>query len=99
MRKSIFHLGTVGDGEPWAGMPSGIPVYYMTREQVDMDRSILKKLPTPPGMSVSYPYIVKIDNVGEYVVQADGTASFYSYKYHRWEPPQQIDTKSMWAAR
>lgn len=99
MRRSIFHLGIVGDGQPWAGMPSGIPVYYMTRDQVDRDRSILRRLPTPPGMSVSYPYIVKLRNVGEYVVNADGTASFYSYKYHRWDAPQRIDQNPLWSEK
>jgi len=99
MRRSLFTLGIVADGQPWAGMPSGIPVYHMTRDQVDNDRRILKKLPTPPGFSVAYPYIVKLENVGEYVVQADGTASFYSYVYHRWDPPQKIDTQSLFESR
>jgi hypothetical protein len=99
MRRSLFSLGFEGNGQPWAGMPSGIPVYHMTREEVDKDRRILRKLPTPPGFSVSYPYIVKLENVGEYVVQADGTASFYSYIYHRWDPPQKIDTQSLFESR
>lgn len=89
MKRTLFRLG-IQDGEPWAGMPAGIPVYYMTREQVDRDRSILKRLPVPPGHSIGYPYVVKINGVGEYLVQLDGTATFYSYIHQRWEPPQEI---------
>ena len=92
----MFSLGF--EANPWVGAPSGIPVYNMTRAGVDKDRGrILKKLPVPPGMTQSYPYIVKIAGEGEYVVSANGTAQFYSYKYGRWEPPQLIDNNSMWA--
>jgi hypothetical protein len=94
-KRSWFSLGF--DGQPWAGMPSGIPVHNLTREQVNADKSILTQKFTPPGTVAGFPYIVKINGVGEYVVRADGTASFYSYKYHRWEPSEDIDTQSLWA--
>lgn len=94
MNRSAFSLGF--NSTPWMGNPGGIPVYSMSREAVDGDRTILKRLPIPPGMTQSYPYIVKIAGEGEYVVSANGTAQFYSYKYGRWEPPQSIEKGSMW---
>lgn len=81
-----------------AGTPSGIPIYNVSRAEVDKNRKKYLKQPTPPGTTTQYPYIVKVAGEGEYVVNADGTASFYSYKYGRWEPPQRIDTNSF-AAR
>jgi hypothetical protein len=93
--RSMFSLGLKSD--PWTGNPAGIPVYDVSRDVIDKDRArVLKRLPVPPGRTQSYPYIVKIQGEGEYVVRADGTASFYSYKYGRWEPPQVIDNHSMW---
>jgi hypothetical protein len=78
------------------GKPGGIPVYNISRDHVDVDRAaVLRRLPVPPGHTQSYPYIVKIAGEGEYVVNADGTATFYSYKYGRWEPPQVVDNNSM----
>lgn len=96
MARTIFKMG-VADGAPWAGMPSGIPIHRgMTREEVDRDRAkVLRRLPVPPNMSVGYPYVVKIDE-GEYLVQIDGTASFYSYRYGRWEPAEPVDNASAW---
>lgn len=94
-KRTWFSLGF--DGHPWAGMPSGIPVLNLTRDQVDADKSILAKKFTPPGTVAGYPYIVKVKDVGEYVVRADGTASFYSYQYGGWEPAENIDTQSLWA--
>lgn len=77
-------------------MPSGIPVYRMTREDVDRDRgSILRRLPVPPGQAVQYPYMVKVEGEGEYWVRSDGTASFYNYRTQGWEPPQVVDNKDV----
>lgn len=96
MMKSMFALGF--QTNPWTGAPAGIPIYHMKRAGVDKNRArILRKLPVPPGVTQSYPYIVKIAGEGEYVVSADGTAQFYSYRAGRWEPPQLIDNQSMWA--
>jgi hypothetical protein len=95
MNRSIFSLGFSTD--PWKGAQAGIPVYNVNRDTIDKDRgAFLKKLPIPPGMTQSYPYIVKIAGEGEYVVSANGMAQFYSYKYGRWEPPQSIENGSMW---
>lgn len=95
--RTIFSRDALGKVSPFGGV-AGIPIYTMSREDVDLDRgAVLKRLPVPPGHTVSYPYIVKVNGVGEYIVQADGTASFYSYKYGGWEPPQAIDNASWWA--
>lgn len=96
--RSLFDLNGLGARSPFNGTAGSIPVYRMTRDQVDLDRAkILRNYPHPPGTSVQFPYIVKIAGEGEYVVNADGTAQFYSYKYGRWEPPQVIDNQSIWA--
>lgn len=96
--QSLFTLGFLGARSPFNGGPGSIPVYKTSREEVDRDRArILRNYPHPPGTTVIFPYIVKIANEGEYVVNADGTAQFYSYRYGRWEPPQLIDNQSLWA--
>lgn len=96
MTRSMFHLG-IGNAAPWNGRgptASGMPIYNMTRDQVELDRAgVLRRLPVPPGMTVAFPYIVKIEGWGEYLVQADGTASYYSYKAGRWEPPQVVQNR------
>jgi hypothetical protein len=83
---------------PWnheAGSPSGYPVYVMTRAEVEASKShILRRLPVPPGMTVQFPYLVKIEGEGEYWVSGDGTATYYDYRAGRWEPPQLIDPLS-----
>ena len=96
MAHSIFTMGLFGreSFRPQAG----IPVYKMTRAQVDRDRIILRRLPVPPGMTVEYPYIVKIDGEGEYSVQADGTTVFFSYRSGRVEPPEVVENRSPWVA-
>lgn len=96
--RTMFTLGV--SSNPWMGQTrnGGIPVYDMERGAIDADRAkILRRLSVPPGMTQPFPYIVKVIGEGEYLVKADGTAQFYSYKYGRWEPPQVIDNKSMWA--
>lgn len=96
--RTMFTLAVLGARSPWNGTQGSIPVWNVSREQIDRDRAaILRKLKHPPGTTVTFPYIVKIANEGEYVVNADGTASFYSYRYGRWEPPQLIDNQSLWA--
>lgn len=96
MTKSFFSLGF--DTNPWTGSPAGIPVFNVDRDTIDKDRGkYLKHLPVPPGVTQSYPYIVKVAGEGEYVVSADGTAQFYSYKYGRWEPRQAIENGDMWS--
>lgn len=91
-------LFTLGLNRVPFGAPSGIPVHNLSRAEVDRNRAHWLRQPTPPGMTTQYPYIVKIAGEGEYVVNADGTASFYSYRYGRWEPPQKVDDRSF-AAR
>lgn len=93
MARTIFRMGFEGPSG-WDTMPSGIPVYRMTREQVDLNRAgVLRRLPVPPGVTVEYPYMVKIEGEGEYWVKSDGTASFYSYKTQGWEPPELVENR------
>lgn len=96
MMRTLFSLGFTTN--PWTGEPAGIPVFNVSRDTIDKDRGkFLKKLPIPPGMTQSYPYIVKIAGEGEYIVSANGTVQFYSYKYGRWEPPQALENGDLWA--
>jgi hypothetical protein len=93
--RTLFGLGFTTN--PWTGSPAGIPVYNVSRDTIDKDRGkFLKRLPIPPGMTQSYPYIVKIAGEGEYVVSANGQVQFYSYKYGRWEPPQALENGDLW---
>lgn len=98
MMRTLFQLAFLGARSPFNGTAGSVPVYNITRDSVDKDRArILRNYPHPPGTTVTFPYIVKIAGEGEYVVNADGTAQFYSYKFGRWEPPQLIDNQSLWA--
>jgi len=95
MRRTIFTLGL--EAAPWGrAVPSGIPVYDgLTPEQVHREGK-LRQLPVPPGVTVNYPYMVKVNKEGEYWVKADGTTEFYSYRYGRWEGPQVTDKNDLW---
>lgn len=96
--KTLFDRNFLGNQSPFNGTAGSIPVHKISRDQVDRDRAaVLRNVPRPPNTTVTYPYIVKIAGEGEYVVSADGSAQFYSYKYGRWEPPQLIDNQSIWA--
>ena len=96
--RSIFQLGFLGARSPFNGTGGSIPVYNMTRDGVDANRAkVLRNIERPPGTALTFPYVVKIAGEGEYVVSANGTAQFYSYKYGRWEDPVYIDNRSLWA--
>jgi hypothetical protein len=97
MARSLFQMGAWGS-EPWFGMPVAPASVPVTRNEVDMDRGrVLKPLPVPKGWTLAYPYVVKIEGGGEYVVQADGSAVYYNLKAGRWEPPQTVDNRSLFA--
>jgi hypothetical protein len=86
MRKTMFQMGLPSSTVPWQGGTfAGIPVYDGQKDNVDRE-SILQRLPVPPGVTVQYPYMVKVSGEGEYWVKSDGTTEYYSYKYGRWEP-------------
>jgi hypothetical protein len=77
--------GSFTRGGPWFYPvilpPASFPVSH---EEVDRDRArILRMFPMPQGMTLQFPYIVKVKD-GEYVVQADGTEVFYSAREGRW---------------
>lgn len=95
---NISRRGFLGLGAAFQGTGGSIPVWNVSRDTIDANRAaVLRKLMNPSGTTVTFPYIVKIANEGEYVVNADGTAQFYSYRYGRWEPPELIDNQSLWA--
>lgn len=96
MKRTMFQMGLPGRESTWdGGRQAGIPVYKPGRDYTDRD-SVLRKLPVPPGVSVEYPYMVKVEGDGEYWVHGDGTTQFYSYKYGRWEPPRQSGKNDTW---
>jgi hypothetical protein len=98
VKRSLFSMGFAHKAAPWMGEPAaGIPTYDMTREEVESDKGhILKRLPVPPGHTLSYPYMVKVTGEGEYWVKSDGTTEFYSYKFGRWEPAEPVDKNDLW---
>lgn len=93
----MFRIG-FGNAEPWsAGMPATIPTYRLTREQVDRDRAaVLDHVSVSAHRTVEYPYVVKIEGEGEYLVRADGTSVLWSEKAGRWEPPVPTDNTGFW---
>lgn len=80
--RSLFSLGFRHD---WFGMgtPAGTvgpTLWNMTEKKARKYRQqIVNTLPVPPGMTVAYPYIVKVPGYGEYVVNADQTATWFDY--------------------
>lgn len=78
---------------PWLGEFAGIPVYN-SKDGNDHEK-MLTTLPVPPGRTVEYPYMVKVNGEGEYWVKSDGNTEFYSYKYGRWESAKPTK-KDMW---
>ena len=92
--RSMFSMGFRSPDAftPQPGSAAGIPVYQMTRAQVEASKNhILRRLPVPPGFTVEFPYMVKVENEGEYWISGDGTSTYYDYKAGRWEAPQLID--------
>lgn len=63
------------------GQAVGPMQWNLTKEEIERDGyAALKRLPVPKGWSGSYPYIVKVNTSGEYIVYADGTAQYIDYK-------------------
>lgn len=88
----MFSLGLAR--EPWHAV--GPMTFIATREQVDRDRAaILKRMPIRKGWTGTYPYVVKIEGEGEYLVYADGSVQFWNSRQGRWEPPQELDNNSV----
>lgn len=92
----MFRMGIAG--EPWFGQPVGPITVTVSREEIDRDPAkVLRKLPVPKGWTGSYPYVVKVDGEGEYLVNADGTVQLWNARQSRWEPPQPFDNQSLFA--
>jgi hypothetical protein len=81
VKKNIFQAGFTRDGA-WAGPGTmvGPLSFRLTRAQIEAGGyEALKRLPVPKGWTGSYPYIVKVNSEGEYIVNADGTAQWLDY--------------------
>ena len=92
----MFQMGFPENSAPWVGVDwAGIPVYDKKRGDYTDRNEVLSRLPVPPGMTVQYPYMIKVSQEGEYWVKSDGTTEFYSYKYGRWEPAEPTK-KDLW---
>lgn len=90
--RTMFQLGFADRTFLGNGMPAGFSEYRTSREEIENDKGrILRTLSVPPGMSVPYPYMVKVTGEGEYWIKADGSIQFYSYKWGRWESPEPLD--------
>lgn len=84
MSRSLFSLGFQRDwfslGTP--GTIVGPTLWHMNEKQARENRkTLVNTLPVPPGMTVAYPYIVKVPGFGEYVVNADQTATWFDYAH------------------
>lgn len=63
----------------------------LTRSQIENGNgSLLKTLPVPKGWTATFPYVVKVNSSGEYMVYADGTAQYTDYKTGRVFAPERI---------
>lgn len=88
MNRNSFSGGLIGDNA-WNGIPTaqlfrgeavGPLSFRLTKAQIEAGGyAALKRLPVPPGWTGSYPYIVKVNHEGEYIVYADGTAQWLDY--------------------
>lgn len=85
MGRSMFTMGFTQN--PWLGQGRAPGDYVgplhinMTEDEIIKNaRELLKLQPVPPGWVGTYPKIVKINTSGEFIVYADGSAQYISYK-------------------
>jgi|FLYN01.1.fsa_nt_gi hypothetical protein len=99
MEKNIF--ASMGGGFAQPGPWTLPPVLLKaSREEAERDRErLLRRPPLPSGVTLQFPYIVKIEGEGEYVVGADGTEVFYSIPKGHWEPLKTDRSRSFGSAR
>jgi hypothetical protein len=94
MGRSFFRMGFSAD--PFMGQVPGMVVGPLTlkanRKEIEAGGyKLLRDLRLPQGFTGAFPYVVKIgDNSGEYLVYADGTASFTDYGSGRVGAPIRI---------
>lgn len=89
----MFNMGIARD--LWSGKTVGPMTVTVTRAEIDRDRAaVLKRMPIQKGWTGSYPYVVKVEGEGEYLVNADGSVQFWNARQGRWEPPEVIDNNS-----
>jgi hypothetical protein len=79
MPRSMFNMGIASS--PFQRGQSVGPIFLdMTKEEIErLNYAPLRQTNIPPGWTGSYPYIVKVGQVGEYVVYANGTAQYLNY--------------------
>lgn len=80
MARSMFSMGFQEVTGFWAGRHVGPMHWNLTREQIEANGlRQLHRTPIPQGWTGSYPYIVKVNTTGEYIVNADGSAIYLDY--------------------
>lgn len=80
MARSMFGMGFQEARGFWAGVHVGPMHWNQTREEIEAQGfRQLRQTPIPKGWTGSYPYIVKVNTTGEYIVNADGTAQYLDY--------------------
>lgn len=90
--KTIFQAGFTRNGN-WAGPGTmvGPLTFRISRERIEREGfRALKTLPVPKGWTTSYPYIIKVENEGEYIVNADRTAQWLDYHNGKVGEPVQL---------
>lgn len=76
--RSMFSLGFTEN--PFRGQGVGPLSFRLTREEIERSGfQALKRIPVPNGWTGTYPYIVKVNTEGEYIVNSDGTAQWLDY--------------------
>jgi hypothetical protein len=74
-----FSLGVAADPF-WSGKRVGPLFVDQTLEEIAADGyRVLRRPPVPPGYTGTYPFIVKVNTSGEFIVYADGTAQYMDY--------------------
>lgn len=63
----------------------------MPREEIERGNGhLLRRQPVPGGWTGTFPYVVKVEDKGEYLVYADGTAQYIEYHTGRVFAPKRI---------
>jgi len=90
MARSLFRMG-FGEELFHAGKAVGPMHWNLTKEEMEAEGlNRLKMKPIPKGWTGSYPYIVKVNTSGEYIVNADGSAQYLDYHTGAVSEPFQI---------
>lgn len=83
MPRSLFRMGIVNELLRRGQAVGPISVHVTKEEIAASGYKLLRRANLPPGWTGSYPYIVKVNTTGEYIVYADGTAQYLDYRTGR----------------